>query len=481
MARKKTAHKPNSLKTDLELWQPFLRPGKYLSDDFLKIADDWLFLVSAYGISKTPSQPTTKAEFLTFLAHCHDGWKLAQIQIAAFLTQALAKRQAIMNEKKQHSNKNSEDKKQARIKINKINLEIRVARRMLDVILWTIFGCEHSTLRRLTVKGGQHSLSAENIAVAMDTANYLNKNALVMALSTDMLSSVHVGDLVVVNHENNVGIEFVELKTGKKNAAISSTAEFAVQSECKIFENLATANYNETDKKHYARVKNQLKRNEMILSTIRNEGGIDPNTGDKIIINSITDPIEYWSDRITQCYQSLSDQKTWAIGVVDECIYFGVYTDQPIAFVGFKSWMDSMGCMSQIFNLTDSFYDSSVRPLGATLLPLELKHKVLRGEIIVVMCLDILKFIDLANKIQPDYMRFTTKSETAKINKSHRLRKTSLSLDGQFIHTTIGGMTGFIGIGTRDRLLFDQQRPLQLLSQRIKVNQMKQNDYQKLK
>lgn len=42
--------------------------GKYLSDDFLKLAENWLFLVSAYGISKTPSQPTTKEEWLAYTA-----------------------------------------------------------------------------------------------------------------------------------------------------------------------------------------------------------------------------------------------------------------------------------------------------------------------------------------------------------------------------------------------------------------------------
>lgn len=40
---------------------------------------------------------------------------------------------------------------------------------------------------------------------------------------------------------------------------------------------------------------------------------------------------------------------------------------------------------------------------------MDLRLKVLRGEILVIMCLDVLKFIELGNSIQAGFMRRATK------------------------------------------------------------------------
>ncbi len=457
---------------DPKLWRPFLRLGKYLTDDFLAVAEGWLFLVSAHGISKTPTQPTTKDEWLRFFAHCHDGWKQAQREIAAFLIEALARRAvAQANEKEQHRRKDKEGQKQARAATKQIGLEIAVARRMLDVILWTIFAGDHSTLRRLHVVGGQHSLSATNIKDAMRVVDNFNANPLVMALSTDMLSFVHVGDVIVTNRESGL-TDFVEVKAGDKNADIAAIAEFAVRSDCDVFEQMATADFSETDKNHYERVKRQAVRNETIMSTIRHEGGIDPNTGYNVVIRATPEPVAFWSEPIQRCYGSLTNEKKWAIDVIDECLYVGVYSDQYSAFAGFQTWMRAQHCEARIFNLTDSFHDPGVRPLGATLLSLELRQKILRGEILVIMCLDIQKFIDLGNSMQVGSMRLATRAESAKI----RDRGIGdFTLDGRFIQTTVGGKTWTLGAGTRDRIIFDQQRPAQLLAQHLAAGPMRQH------
>jgi hypothetical protein len=449
---------------DPKLLRPFLRLGKYLDEDFLRRAEGWLFLVSGYGIGKTPVKPATKEEWLAFFAHCHDGWKQAQTEVAAFLIAALGRHtQAQVNEKEQHRLRDKAGQKQARAVLRQISLEIAISRRMLDVILWTIFAGDHSTLRRLNIEGGQHSLSATNIDEAMRTADGLNSNPLVMALSTDMLSLVHVGDLIVTNRETG-STTFVELKAGDKNASIAVLAEMSVRADCEVFEKLATAEFDETDKSHYARVKRQAVRNETIMSTIRNEGGIDPNTGNQVVIHATPEPVAYWSERIQRCYDSLTDEKKWAIDVVDECVYVGVYSDQQAAYVGFNAWMRIQRCDSQVFSLTDSFHDLGTRPLGATFLSLELRQKVLRGEILVIMCVDIQKLIELGNSMQQGFMRLATRAESAKMRDR---RMGNFALNGRHICTTIDGELAYLGAGTRDRILFDHQHPAQLLAQRL--------------
>jgi hypothetical protein len=450
--------------------RPFAPLGKYLTEDFLVVAVELHFMVSEYGTSKTPSEPKTKAEWIAFFALVHDGWKEAQRRIATLLTERLVDRSTAHADAKERRRVRDKDGQlAAEREVQRIGLEIVVLRRTLDVILWTVFAGEHSTLRRLFVQGGQHNLSVQNIADTMPAAEYFNLDPQVMAVCTDMLSIVHVGDLLIANRKTGE-TSFAELKSGDKNLEITAAAEFSVRSQCANFENLATARFDEADRKHYERVKRQTQRNETILETIRNEGGSDPNTGARVFIHPTKEPTEFWSDVITDCYSKLTDEKRWAISVVDSCVYLGVYSSQKMAFVGFQAWMAREECKSRIYNLTDSFFDPGTRPLGATLLPFELREKILRGDILVIMCLDIVKMIELANRLQPGYMRLATKKESARAE--HKRQMGDFTLNGQYIKTTEGsGQSMYLGGGFRDRILFDQHRPAQLIAQNIRSSE----------
>lgn len=450
-------------KFDEKDFRPFLRLADHLPEPFLKRAEAWHILVSSYGIDHVEKPPETKEEYQQFYAFCHEGWKKAQTEIAAFLIDALGQRaKAVADEKESRRRRDKDAQKVAQLARRRIDLQMRVARRTLDVILWTIVGGEHSTMRRLIVRGGHNSLSVENIKVAMAAADQLNRDPLVMAVSTDMLSLVHVGDLIVVDGRAGQ-VRFVELKAGAKNVLITELAEFAVRSKCPRFENLATAEMTETDRRHFSRVKKQAERNETIISTINNEGGTDHNTGDPVVISPLGKPSEYWTDEIQQCYESLTADRRWAIAAVEDCVYLGVYSDQNAAAVGFLSWMHVMGCGSPVFNLTDSFANVAARPLGATYLSRELREKILRGDVLVIMCLDVQAFMELGNRIAPGSMSLASKAETAR-QTQRQSHVEFLMLDGRLIRSGSNDEASFLGVGMRDRILFDQHSPSQLLA-----------------
>jgi hypothetical protein len=445
----------------------FVPLGKHLPKEFLEVVLELHYLVSDHGIENTPVEPQTREEWLAYFAMIHDGWKEAQRRIAVLLKERLVRRsEAQADEAEQRRLRSKEGQTAAKRRLQAIGVEMLVLRRTLDVILWTIFAGEHSTLRRLFVQGGQHNLSAKNIDDAIPAAEFFNRDPQVMAVCTDMLSIVHVGDLLIANRGTGE-LVFSELKTGEKNLAITAAAEFAIRSGCERFEKLATASYDKADQKHYERVKRQSQRNETILNTIRDEGGTDPSTGAQVFIHPTEEPSEFWTDTITACYQQLNDAKQWAIGVIDECLYLGVYSSQEMAFIGFQAWMDREKCESPIHNLTDSFFDPGTRPLGATLLPRDLREKILRGDILVVMCLDIAKMIALANRIQPGYMSLATKKESSRMRQERAMG--DFTLRGLLIKTNEGGgVSMFLGGGFRDRILFDQHRPAQLIAQNMR-------------
>lgn len=447
---------------DEKLWRPFLRLAKYLPDEFVEKLEHWHYLVSSFGSDQTPERPVNKEDRHRFFTLCHDGWKQAQTEISEFLTTALEAENNLTREAKEcHRQRDKLGHQALNQRIRQVGLQIKFSRRMLDVILWTILKGEHSTLRRLIVAGGQNSLSPANIREGMAAANQINKDPLTIALSTDILSLVHVGDLIVAD-QNTGQIKFVELKSGGKNIEIARLAAFAVESGCERFEALATDGFSDTDKDHFSRVKRQTLRNTQIVDTILNEGGVDPNTGNKVTITPSGEPTEFWNERICACYEKLTPDKQWAIDVIEDCVFLGVYTDQKMAFVGFQSWMKINECESPIFNLMDSFLDPGVRPLGALDLPKDLRLKILRGEVIVIMCLDVKKLLDLGNKLFPGKFRLASKAESASMQKREK-RIGSLTLQGRLIAVEAPDSTMYIGQGIRDRILFDQHSPTQLL------------------
>jgi len=440
-------------------FKPFLRLAKYLPEEFMLIAEELLFLVGHHGNSLTPSEPSNAEEWRQFIGRVHDGWKQAQTKIASLLIDALARDAvASANIKEKHRLRDKTGQLEAKREAHRIAIEILVLRRMLDVILWTIVQGEHATLRRLFIVDGTSSLSAKNINDAMPVADSINSEPLLMAVCTDMLSLVHVGDLLVSDRLKG-GFSFIELKTGAKNHEMSKAAEFAVQSGCQAFDEFVRADLNQKDIKHYERVKRQAQRNKQIVDTIMNEGGTDQNTGATVLISSLPGPLD-WSEKIVDCYNQLGAEKRWAITTVDECVYVGVYNDQFSAFAGFSAWMKAMKCTSPIYNLMDSFKMPWVRPLGAMLLPLELQRLILRGDILVMVCLDIQAMITAVNECQSGFLSLCSARETAD---ARRLGFEYLELEGCAVKGTRGDQSWNMGAGLRDRVVFDQLSPLQLM------------------
>ncbi|MDH0866437.1 hypothetical protein [Mitsuaria sp. GD03876] len=441
------------------LLRPYLRLAKALGEEYMQKAERWHFLVSDHGFASVPGPPTTREEFEVFYAKCHDGWKLAQREIADFLIESLPQLTAAKAEEKRlHAAKDVTGRKLAKENRRRIEAEIAVARRMLDAALWTMVSCEHSTLRRLLVADGRHSLTVANIQEAMRAAEEFNKEPMTIALCCDMLSLVHIGDLVLFDARTGT-LSFVELKAGDKNVALAKAADFAVKSQCAAFESFATGSLSPKDLKHFARAKRQAERNNAAISIIKNEGGDDPFTGGRVQIQRVAPP-KTWGDRIAACAASLTAERQWAIDVVEDCVYIGVYTDPKMAFAGFQSWMKIQACTAPVVNFLDSFRQPAVRPLGAANMTYELRLKALRGDILVILCLDIHRLIERGNKLLPGFMRLGSRSEGAKAQ-SPRIQ--DFTLDGCPVICNVGGQEVILGAGTRDRILFDFHSPTQLL------------------
>ncbi len=144
------------------------------------------------------------------------------------------------------------------MEIKKAKLEILILRRLIDSIVWTMLNFEHSTIRRLPLKGGVDNLSVSSILQAKDIIDEMNKDGGIIAISSDITTFVHTGDILSLSLDD--GFKFIELKSGRKNIEFSEAAQFSHEIKCPHFDDEYTKDFSDTDKKHYLRIKKQLER-----------------------------------------------------------------------------------------------------------------------------------------------------------------------------------------------------------------------------
>lgn len=437
--------------------RPFIPLSNVLSKEFKKLCKRLLFLIRENGISRIEPNLDNREEWLTFAKYVHEGWKEAQSIIIDRTIRNLNEIDILKAEYKDACR--SKDRPLGltiKNKINALQVENSVMRRMIDSIAWAMLHFEHSTIRRLIVKGAHTNFSAQNIKDSIPTLSLYNQNDHHIAICCDLTTFIHVGDILLYDAKNGRTL-FVELKSGDKNIALSGLATIAIEAKCKAFENELKKELSETDNKHFERLRKQAKVGKTVVDTINNEKGTDHNTGAGVTIFPTTYEPQSYSPIIKKCYEQLSDTKSWAIETVDECLHIGIYNNNDQAFVGFNAWMDLIGCKSQIYNIMDSFRIPTSTPFASLSLPTELLEKMILGEISLILCLDIKAFVYLANSMFPNFFSYASKKITAKADQEYTQ---PLKLEGKAVQGPEGAI---IGQGVSDRILFDLLTPKQAL------------------
>lgn len=119
--------------------------------------------------------------------------------------------------------------------------------------------------------------------------------------------------------------------------------------------------------------------------------------------------------------------------------------------------MNAIKCASPIYNITDSFKLPMVKPFAELDLPLDILSKVMRGEICIILCLDIMRFIELANSIIPDYLSLAGKKESGLALKESVL---FMKINNRVVKDKFGAL---LGQGLIDRIIFDLQYPRNII------------------
>lgn len=447
------------LDSNKEVFFRSLRP--ILDDGFIEKLFHLLYLIREHGSKSFGDSPRNKDEYLMFVGKVHEGWKEAHRIIAGLIKEYLHDLESLEKEKKKlHQLK---DKAGKSLKIKEINIlksRIRLLRRFYDSIVWSLFNNELSALRRFNFDYSVDNLSIDNIEESEEYIGFLNKDPLTIAINSDITTFVQKGD--VLAHTIGGGVKIIELKSGRKGNEIIKAVKETIESPCESFFHCFLEKASEKDIKQFGRFKKQAERNLHTVNILNNDAGFDPDLEVNIRISeSDIGGHEEFSHKIVNCYQKILKDKEWAIETVDECLYIGLYSNPLFGLVGFSAWMDGMGCDSKIYNILDFMSSGLIRPIPSLNLPADLIKKIITGELVLVLCLDIPKMVEVFNNKAKSsielFPRKNYKIDRLHIDELMTYKKYLLKVKAQ-------DYFWFVGKGILSRILFEFSSPIAILN-----------------
>ncbi|MGC0797334.1 hypothetical protein WKH50_22200 [Pantoea agglomerans] len=387
---------------------------------------------------------------------CVSRWKAAHRHIALSIIVKLEDIKKLEADKKEHHrNRQKLLKDKCIASVELLKLEIRVLRRTADALIWGMLNNEHSSVRRLPISGDTDNLSRDSIIDSLIAADELNKDPHRLAVVSDMSTFVHVGDLVTFSLQH--GFQLVEVKSGKKNLELYEAAEFAFTHGCPKFEKQFLDNMSPNDIQQFKRIKNQMIRAGNALEAIHTGEGYDNLMKTPVSIEERDYRPEFFNMNIVKLAEEVKAGKKWAIDIIDECVYIGVYPESDLGFIGFNTWIDGTEFKGRVTNINDSFFDPLSRPFLNLNLPTDLLMDIMAGKLLIVMCFDHEKFFERANAKHPGL--FTLEEYPQK----YAHTQNTLHVGSKGIASLVEGNVSFVGNGFETRILFDLQRPDNLI------------------
>ncbi len=173
-----------------------------------------------------------------------------------------------------------------------------------------------------------------------------------------------------------------------------------------------------------------------------------------------------------------SDKKNWAIAIIDNCLYIGIYTPKYLPRgTAFHAWIRGSGIEYPIINFRSCLYDPASYP--PFLLPLSKKDiiDIVVGKKLILYCLDFDAWFKVAEKIGLK-ISWLNRKESAKIIQKYEPRYRPFEYNHKCVQFGNDGMSSLLGAGMLVRIFYKFVRPSSVL-QIFKDNSNNKQYYQK--
>lgn len=322
-----------------------------------------------------------------------------------------------------------------------------IIRGIEDAIAWQLLGNQLAHARRFFKAIPQPDLYNSNFkSVVFAAKESLKNKPNTVSLISDLTSFIQIGDLLECDPIKEKGLTIVEVKEGEMNAKIGDFMDFYMHSQCNQALHYFAQQEGEQAIKQLQRMSRQINRMLYVTSVLSTGIGVDPDTNEQVKIPEPFFPIENWDNQLTHILNKAHD-KGWAVDVIDNCLFLGVYASEHMRIGGhiiFNHWFDNAGGTPECprKRLIDCMYNPLALPIFSRDIPDEYKFDVLFGRKHVCMGICIEKLLEECNKIGYS-VRFATNKEQGLLDKSGKR---------PYKHK---GKSVFIGDGVKEVVLMD--------------------------
>lgn len=420
---------------------------------FSKNVDELIKLIHEFGLTKAGlGNPEDSAYFSSFVAAVHEGWDLAQGAIFSGLASIESARKLAKNSPGASTTTREEvDRARAQLRFQEGTL-----RKLADSIAWQILSREPWAARRISDDEEAPTLCSKSAREVLRYTREHNKaNPHAFALLTDLTSFVRAGDWLLVDRsDGGLNWRIAELKSGKLNHELLPLAQHGALSGCPHLVEGVRATRGDGIADQLGRMIRQIERLSRTEHLLRTDEGVDFR-GDSVRLSKAVLQMASFRRELAESIRQ-SAERGWAIGGVDECVYFGAYRRQMRYGRAFETWMSMAGFEGLTVDLRQCVFAPLSRSFFVDPVVSVFCAEILRGDIVVMLHLVIDRFIDLLSQYSLNPKWLTPKQ-------SRRARKEApgqlFIWKGSALELSYGGSQMLVGNASLFRMLFDFERP----------------------
>lgn len=325
-----------------------------------------------------------------------------------------------------------------------------VLRAAADALAWLVIGPDNLWIARRLCRWEQPPrLSTSNWQAALPAAKRLGEEGGTFYVLSDLTTFCQLGDLV--GRDADGRLQIVEVKEGEMNRRLLALRE-AVGEVNAV--DCAKRLLGDSAAKQLERIRRQERR---MLDTqdLLNTGQGKDQLGEVTRIPGPTRVLCTYSEEL-EIGIAFARQRGWAIGVVEDCVFWAIYRDTPNGGLTFQEWLRGVGFDGPITDYL-AVLRSPVMTSPFVAYPVaNFVEELLQRRFRLLLGLDLNKLIELGNQEGME-MRWLSRKETAK-RKGKGLRE-AYTWKKRAIAARVGNEESLVGDGIPGRVLYGFVEP----------------------
>lgn len=417
-----------------------------------------------------------------FVISCHDGYTEGQRLLVEEMVRIQKDTATTTSTRKTaRTDRNKDEEIKASIRLEILSFHEQVLRKLADALAWALVGHRRWQIKRFYLGGTPPRLESSNYESLLRAADQIHAdNPLAFALISDLTSAIQVGDLLIMNIDDE----------GARSLAIAEVKEGRVNEEVMEFLDRFMGNpsleaideFHESHGKHGIdqadRMMKQIGRMDTVLHAFKHNEGTDLHSGMPLILPEEETLTETYETELRSMVEQ-AQADGMAFEVIDEWLAVGVFDPSKVEHVELAfahklfHWFYEGDCpdptgmtradYAKALNIPFGVHEVGrrvidtplARPIFLAPLSPDQIMDVVVGRLRILACIDFNRFVASAHAAGIDLEWSTEKQARREASAKHP----PLIVNGRFMTIVQDGITLTLGDGVFAQVLYDFLRP----------------------